>query len=98
MLDFCRIELAFDGKPDFLVLECVENVRLTDGLVSFVLDAANNRTFLDVKYYDLGVRISRAVLDFDPNIFKKLRVPQREEIAANRFVTIRITGARKDAR
>src|ERR1700685_3006996 len=42
-LDFRRIELTFDGQPDFLVLERVENVRLADGLVSLVLDAANNR-------------------------------------------------------
>ena len=75
VLDFCGIELAFDGKPDFLVLERVKNVRLADGLVSFVLDAANDRTFLDVKHDDLGVGIGWAVFDFDSNILKKLRVP-----------------------
>ena len=54
--DFRGIELAFDRKPDFLVLECVENVRLGNRFVSLVLDPPDDRPLGHVENDDFAVR------------------------------------------
>ena len=42
-LDLCGIKLALDRQAHFVILERVENVRFADGLITVVLDPANDR-------------------------------------------------------
>ena len=97
-LDFCRVELAFHGEPDLLLLERIQNVGFRDGLVALVFDPADDRPLRDVEHHDFPIRLVGIVFRFEPDVFEELRVPERLKIAANCVRSVGITHARKDAR
>ena len=97
MFDFRGIELAFDRKPDFLVLEGVKDVRFGDRLVPFVLDPADDGPLLNIEDEDFGIRPIRTVFHLEPDILKELRVPKRLKIAAHRFLGVGVARPREDA-
>ena len=90
-LDFRRIELAFHGEPDFLLLERVQNVGFRDRLVALVFDPADDRPLRDVEHHDFPVRLVGIVFHFEPDVFEELRVPERLKIAANCVRSVGIT-------
>src|SRR5579863_206456 len=97
-LYFRRIEPALHRQVHFAVFERIQNVRLGNRFISFVVDIANGGAFRNVKNHNLAVRHVRTVFHFQPDILEELRVPQRAEIAVHGRHAVRVARPRKDVR
>ncbi len=98
LLDFCRIELAFNREADLAVLEPVQDVGFGDRFVALVFDAPDDGPLGDIENDDFLVGLVRAVLDFETDVLEILRVPQGVEIAPQGVIVHGVAGAGKDAR
>ena len=96
-LDARRVEAAFDGEADFALFEAIENVGLGDRVDAVVADAANDGALSDFEDDVFVIGAVGRIFDAELYVFEKLRVPESLEIAAERFLIIRIAFAREDA-
>src|SRR5215467_5953954 len=97
LLDFRRIELAFDAQTNLALLEAIENVRFGNRVGALVADAPNLRTFLDLEDDDFTIWLRR-IFDTQPHILEELRIPKRLKIPAQSIFVVGITFPAKDAR
>ena len=97
LLDARRIERALHRQAHLFLLKAIENVGLGDRVDAFVPDAADRGPFSHDEDDDLSIGLIGRVLHLQFYVLKKLRVPQRLEVAAQRFFVIGIAGARKNA-
>jgi len=63
-----------------------------------VADAPDDRPLSHFKDNDLGVRVAGGIFDAQLHVFKKLRVPEGLEVAAQRFFVVGIVFPAEDAR
>ncbi len=89
-----RIVGAVHREAHVTRLVAIQNVGLRDRLQALVLDAANERLFLNDHVQQDA---ARGVFAFDANIVKKAGVPQRHEVPVDLGRIINVTDARKNA-
>ena len=92
------VERDSDRKPNFSVLKSVQNIRLGDRLISFVLDPLENGPFLHIKRDNFCVWPVEAVFDLDAYLVEKLRIPQGLDIVAHHFDAVEIAWGRRNPR
>src|SRR5205807_4009839 len=79
-------------------LEAVEDVGFGNGVDAVVTDTADLRALFDLKDDNFTVRAIGRIFHAELYVFEELGVPQRLEIAAQRFFIEDIAGTAEDSR
>ena len=84
-LHLARIVLRFDGEADLSFLEPVQDFRDCNGLRAFVLDRADDAALGQKEANDPAVRPAFLL---QTDVVEPARVPQRHEVAMERFFVV----------
>ena len=96
-LHFVLIVLLLDAESDLAFLETVQNVRFRYRMNAVIANAPDHRPLFYFKHHNFTIGAFGRVFDVQLYIFKKLRVPKRLEISAQRLFIVRIAIAAENS-